>query len=153
MAKQHFLIKSEPYVYSWADLVRDGKTAWTEVRSFEARNNLRAMKKGDLLLFYHSNEGKEIVGVAEVLRVAYPDPTADEGDWSAVDVGPLFALKRPVTLDAVRAEERLADIALVRKSRVSVVPILPEEFATVLKLGKTSVPRRRAAAAGAHSAR
>lgn len=147
MARQHFLIKSEPYKYSWDDLVRDGRAVWDGVRSFEARNNLRLMKVGDQLLFYHSNEGKEIVGVAEVLRKAYADPTADEGDWSAVDVGPVQRLERPVTLDAVRKEPRLSEIALVRRSRVSVVPITPAEFAVVLELGKAPKPRRRATAA------
>lgn len=147
MARQHFLIKSEPYKYSWDNLVRDGRAVWDGVRSFEARNNLRAMKVGDQLLFYHSNEGKEIVGVAEVLRRAYADPTAEEGDWSAVDVGPVKALERPVSLDAVRKEPRLAEIALVRKSRVSVVPITAAEFAVVLELGKAAKPRRAAASA------
>jgi len=102
MAKQHFLIKSEPYKYSFSDLVRDGKTTWDGVRNFEARNNIRSMKKGDACLFYHSNEDKAVVGVARVLREAYPDPTT-KGDWSAVDIEPVKPLERPVGLGGSRA--------------------------------------------------
>lgn len=136
---RHFLVKSEPYKYAFEQLVKDKKTRWDGVRNFEARNNLRAMSVGDLLLYYHSNEGKAVVGVAKVVRTAYPDPTAEEGDWSAVDVAPVQALKEPVTLDAIRADPKLADIQLLRRSRLSVVPVTPAEFKRVLELGKTKL--------------
>jgi predicted RNA-binding protein with PUA-like domain len=137
---QHFLIKSEPYVFSFDQLRRDGRAVWDGVRSFEARNNLRAMQPGDWLLFYHSNEGKEIVGIAVVSRAAYPDPSAPGEDWSAVDIAPLCALAQPVTLAAVKAEPRLKDFNLVRKGRVSVVPVTPTEFAQILTMAKTRLP-------------
>ena len=136
---RHFLVKSEPYKYAFEALVRDKKTRWDGVRNFEARNNLRAMDVGDLLLFYHSNEGKAVVGVAKVVRTAYPDPTADEGDWSAVDVAPVKALKEPVPLDVIREDAKLAEMQLLRRSRLSVVPVTPAEFARVLELGKTKL--------------
>jgi predicted RNA-binding protein with PUA-like domain len=135
----HWLVKSEPYKYAFEKLVEDGKTTWDGVRNFEARNNLRAMKRGDLLLFYHSNEGKAVVGVAKVAREAYPDPTAKEGDWSVVDVAPVKALKVPVTLDAIRGDKALSKIQLLRKSRLSVVPLTPDEFRRILELGKTEL--------------
>jgi predicted RNA-binding protein with PUA-like domain len=136
----HYLVKSEPYKYPFAQLCRDGQTRWDGVRSFEARNNLRAMRVGDLLLFYHSNEGKEIVGVAQVVTAAYPDPTAPGEDWSVVDIAPVVALSQPVTLGTIKAEPRLADINLVRKSRVSVVPITATEFALLLRMSGTKLP-------------
>jgi predicted RNA-binding protein with PUA-like domain len=135
MKKQHFLIKSEPYKYSFSDLVRDGKTTWDGVRNFEARNNLRAMKKGDLCLFYHSNEGKEIVGIARVVRGGYPDPTSKD-DWSAVDIEPVKALPRPIALDEMRADRLLARMMIFRKQRLSVVPVTREEFEAVVALSK-----------------
>jgi predicted RNA-binding protein with PUA-like domain len=135
----HWLVKSEPYKYSFEALVRDGKTTWDGVRNFEARNNLRAMKQGDLLLFYHSNEGKAVVGVAKVAREAYPDETAEDGDWSVVDVAPVKSLASPVSLDAIRGDKALAQMQLLRRSRLSVVPVTPEEFRRVLELGKTKV--------------
>jgi predicted RNA-binding protein with PUA-like domain len=135
----HFLVKSEPYKYAFETLQKDKRTRWDGVRNFEARNNLRAMKNSDLLLFYHSNEGKEVVGVAKVVRTAYPDPTAKEGDWSAVDVAPVKALASPVSLEAIRADKKLASIQLLRRSRLSVVPVTPGEFARVLELGKTKL--------------
>jgi predicted RNA-binding protein with PUA-like domain len=134
MAKATFLIKSEPSVYSFDKLVEDGVTTWDGVRNYEARNNLRAMKKGDLCLFYHSNEGKEIVGIARVKRPAYQDPKTDD-DWSAVDVEPVKKLKRPVTLAQAKAHPLLSKMALVKKSRISVVPVTPEELAVILQLG------------------
>ena len=149
---RHYLVKSEPYKYSFAQLLRDGQTAWDGVRNFEARNNLRAMAPGDLLLFYHSNEGKEVVGVARVARAAYPDPTAPGEDWSVVDVAPVCPLVRPVTLAEIKAEPRLADIALLRRSRLSVVPVTPAEFAVILELGETRLqkpPRQRRPSAAA----
>lgn len=133
-----FLIKSEPSVYSFDQLVADGRTSWDGVRNYEARNNLRAMKKGDTLLFYHSNEGKEIVGVARVLKTAYQDPTTDE-DWSAVDVGPVKELARPVTLAEIKAHPTLSKMQLVKKSRISVVPVTDGELRTILALGKTKL--------------
>jgi predicted RNA-binding protein with PUA-like domain len=135
----HFLVKSEPYKYSFDALVKDGQTTWDGVRNFEARNNLRAMKRGDLLLFYHSNEGKAVVGVAKVAREAYPDATAEDGDWSVVDVSPVKPLASPVSLDAIRADKTLAQMQLLRRSRLSVVPVTPEEFRRVLELGKTKL--------------
>jgi predicted RNA-binding protein with PUA-like domain len=134
-----WLVKSEPSVYAFARLLDDRKTMWEGVRNFEARNNLRAMKKGDLALFYHSNEGKEIVGVAKVVREAYPDPTADEGDWSVVDLAPVKALARPVTLAELKAHPVLKDLELVRRSRISVTKVTPRELALVLALAKTKL--------------
>jgi predicted RNA-binding protein with PUA-like domain len=136
---KHWLVKSEPFKYSFDRLIADKKTTWDGVRNFEARNNLRAMKRGDLLLFYHSNEGKAVVGVAKVAREAYPDETAEEGDWSVVDVSPVRALAVPVSLETIRAEKALAQMQLLRRSRLSVVPVTPEEFAKILELGKTKV--------------
>ena len=129
----HWLVKSEPSEYSFDKLVADGRSAWTGVRNFEARNNLRAMKKGDLLLFYHSNEGKAVVGVAKVVREAYQDATTKD-DWSAVDVEPVKALKRPVTLDEMRNDRTCSKMMLFRRTRLSVVPVTPAEFEAVLAL-------------------
>lgn len=139
MAKSHWLAKSEPSVYPFQQLVSDRRTTWDGVRSFEARNNLRAMKKGDLVLFYHSNEGKEIVGIAKVIAEAYPDPSADEGDWSAVDLAPMKPLSLPVSLAAIKADKKLSQMALIRRSRLSVVPVTPAEFQRILQLGKTAL--------------
>lgn len=139
VAKKYWLVKSEPHKYSWDDLVEEGRTLWDGVRNFEARNNLRAMKQGDLLLYYHSVKGKEVVGVAEVVREHYPDPTANDGDWSVVDVAPVKALERPVTLAQIKDDEKLADIALIRRSRLSVVPVSAAHFRRILKLGGTKL--------------
>jgi predicted RNA-binding protein with PUA-like domain len=138
MKPAHWLIKSEPYKYPFAQLVKDKTASWDGVRSFEARNNLRAMKRGDLALFYHSNEGKEVVGIARVKREAYQDPTTDE-DWSAVDFEPVQPLKEAVTLAAIKANAKLATMQLVKKSRLSVVPVTPAEFQMVLSAGKTKL--------------
>ncbi|HEX6767248.1 MAG TPA: EVE domain-containing protein [Polyangiaceae bacterium] len=135
----HWLVKSEPYKYSFDKLVKDEQTTWDGVRNFEARNNLRAMKRGDLLLFYHSNEGKAVVGIAKVAREAYPDETADEGEWSVVDVAPVKPLVSPVSLEAIKGDKALAQMQLLRRSRLSVVPVTPEEFRRVLELGKTKL--------------
>lgn len=146
MARQHFLVKSEPYKYSFAELERDGQTMWDGVRNYEARNNLRAMQPKDLVLYYHSNEGKEVVGIAEVVKAAYPDPTADpdDADWSVVDLAPVAALPKPVSLEAIRKERRLQDIALLKRSRLSVVPVTEAEFSCVLSMGGLrAVPRKR----------
>jgi len=135
----YFLVKSEPYKYAFSSLVKDKRTSWDGVRNFEARNNLGSMKVGDLLLFYHSNEGKEIVGIAKVTRAAYPDPTAKEGDWVAVEVAPVKALSVKVSLATIREDKKLADMLLLRRSRLSVVPVTPAEFKRVLELGKTKI--------------
>jgi predicted RNA-binding protein with PUA-like domain len=142
MATSHFLIKSEPKTYSFERLVAEGHAVWDGVRNFEARNNLRAMKKGDLCLFYHSTEGKAVVGIARVSREAYPDPTAEGEDWSAVEVEPVRALARPVGLDEIRASEALAAMMILRRPRLSVVPVTPEEFEVVLDLGKKKPPMK-----------
>ena len=133
----YWLVKQEPDAYAWSQFVADGKTAWTGVRNFQARNNLRAMKKGDLVLYYHSNIGKEIVGIAKVVKEHYPDPTADEGDWSVVDLTPVIPLKKFVTLDALKADAVLKDIPLVKQSRLSVSPLTEPQFKRVLALGET----------------
>jgi len=139
MASSHWLVKSEPYKYSWQKFSTDKKAVWDGVRSFEARNNLRAMKKGDLVLFYHSNEGKEVVGIAAVAKEAYADPTATDGDWSVVEITPKKALATPVTLAQIKADKKLTEIALIKRSRLSVVPLTPAEFARVLELGLTKL--------------
>ena len=144
MAKpQYWLIKSEPSVYAYARLEEDGRTEWTGVRSFEARNNLRAMKPGDLCLYYHSNEGKAVVGVARVLGEPGEDPTAPGEDWASVEVGPLVALKEPVTLATIKATRELKDFVLIKKSRLSVAPTTPEHFKRILEMGGTKLPRGR----------
>jgi predicted RNA-binding protein with PUA-like domain len=130
----HWLVKQEPSAYSWENFVRDGKTAWTGVRNFQARNHLRAMRPGDLVLFYHSVKGKSVVGIASVARGAYPDPTADEGDWSCVDLRPLKPLDPPVPLERIKAEPALAEIGLLRQSRLSVMPLTQDEFEAITKL-------------------
>ena len=129
-----WLVKSEPETYSWTDLMREGRTAWTGVRNFQARLHLRAMKAGDSVLFYHSGEGREIVGLARVFKAAYPDPTAREGDWVCVDLAPKSALAKPVTLTAIRADKLLQDMVLVRNSRLSVQPVTEAQFKRVLTL-------------------
>ena len=139
-AQSTWLVKSEPYKYPFDSLVRDGVTSWDGVRNYEARNNLRAMKRHELVLFYHSNEGKAVVGVARVVREAYADPTSDE-DWSAVDLAPVSALVLPVTLATIKGTPALANMALVRKSRISVVPVTRTELARILAMGKTKLPR------------
>ena len=134
--KQCWLVKQEPSAYSWNDLVADGKTGWTGVRNYTARNNLRAMRKGDAVLFYHSVVGKEVVGIAKVVREAYPDPTAKEGDWSAVDVTPEGPLARPVTLEAIKGNAKLKEMALLRLSRLSVQPVTSAQFDEIVRMGK-----------------
>lgn len=137
MPTAYWLAKSEPIKYSWNDLVRDKRTIWEGVRNFEARNNLRAMKKSDRVLFYHSNDGKEIVGVARVVREAYDDPTAPGEDWAVVDLAPLKKLRTPVPLTTIKADPALAQMALLRRSRLSVVPVSGPEFQRILELGET----------------
>ncbi len=135
MPKQYWLIKSEPGAYSWGNFLRDKKTYWDGVRNYQARNNIRAMQTGDLALFYHSVKEKSVVGVAEVLSQAYPDPTAKEGSWSVVDLKPAFGLKQEVTLAQMKADPRLADMSLIKQSRLSVCPLSKTEFDLVVKLG------------------
>lgn len=143
MAKpQYWLIKSEPSVYAYAQLEADGKTEWTGVRNYEARNNLRAMKPGDLCLYYHSNEDKAVVAVAKVLTGPGPDSTAPDEDWAAVHVGPVTPLKQPVTLATFKATPALKDCQLLTRSRISVVPVTAEHFKLILKMGKTALPKK-----------
>jgi len=132
---RHWLVKSEPFKYAWADLVRDGRTCWDGVRNALARRHLGEMRVGDRVLYYHSNEGKEVVGVARVARAAYPDPTSADPRWLAVDLVPVRPLPSPVSLAAIKTDPRLAGIALVRQSRLSVMPIEPDHFARILALG------------------
>jgi predicted RNA-binding protein with PUA-like domain len=136
---KHWLVKSEPEAYGWTQFVKDGRTAWTGVRNYQARLNLRAMEKGDLVCFYHSVTDKQIVGLAKVAREAYPDPTAEDGDWSCVDLEPFKPLKTPVTLDAIKAEPALAEMKLLRNSRLSVSPLTPGEFSRLLALANTKL--------------
>jgi predicted RNA-binding protein with PUA-like domain len=132
--KNFWLVKQEPSSYSWSDFVAEGKTAWTGVRNYTARNNLRKMKKGDEVLFYHSGEEKAVVGIARVTRPAYRDTTAKEGDWSAVDLAPIKPLRQSVTLRQIKNEPRLKQIPLVRQSRLSVMPLGKAEFGEIIKM-------------------
>jgi predicted RNA-binding protein with PUA-like domain len=132
--KHFWLVKQEPDSYSWSDFVADGRTSWTGVRNYSARNNLRRMSKGDEVLFYHSGEEKAVVGRAKVTKTAYPDRTAKEGDWSTVDLAPIKPLPKPVTLRKIKANRRLKKIALVRQSRLSVMPLTSEEFDVILEM-------------------
>jgi predicted RNA-binding protein with PUA-like domain len=131
----YWLVKQEPEDYSWSDFERDKGTQWSGVRNFQARNNLRAMRKSDQVLFYHSGSGKEIVGVAQVVGNAYPDPTAQSGDWSCVDLKPKTRLKQAVPLSAVKQDRMLREMALVKQSRLSVMPVTVDQFKRVLMLG------------------
>jgi predicted RNA-binding protein with PUA-like domain len=139
MPKQFWLVKQEPDSYSWDTFVKDGSTSWTGVRNFQARNNLRAMKKGDLVFYYHSNVGKEIVGLAKVTKEAYTDTTADEGDWSAVDLAPVKPVKKTVTLEQMKSDAILKNMALVRNSRISVTPVTPEQANRISDLSATAL--------------
>jgi predicted RNA-binding protein with PUA-like domain len=132
---KHWLVKQEPDAYSWDQFVRDKGTSWTGVRNFQARNNLRAMKKGDEVFYYHSVTGKSVVGTARVVREAYGDPTAEDGDWSCVDLIPRQAFPTPVTLGEIKANPALRDIALLRQSRLSVMPLTSAEAEVLCKLG------------------
>jgi predicted RNA-binding protein with PUA-like domain len=139
MPKNFWLVKQEPEAYSWSTFVKEGNTAWTGVRNFQARNHLRAMKKGDLVLFYHSVSEKQIVGLARVARESYPDPTASEGDWSAVDLKPIKALRAPVSLEAIKADKTLREIPLVKQSRLSVLPLTEVQFKRLVALSRTEI--------------
>jgi len=139
MAKNYWLAKSEPESYSWQKFLAEGKTAWTGVRNFQARNNLRAMKTGDFVLFYHSVTEKQVVGIARVTREAYPDPKAEEGDWSCVDLEPVAALTVPITLENIKSDALLKEMKLLRQSRISVTPVTKMEFNHLLFLARTKV--------------
>jgi predicted RNA-binding protein with PUA-like domain len=132
---KYWLIKSEPEKYSWDKFVQEGRTFWDGVRNYTARNNLRDMKEGDLVLFYHSNEGKEVVGIAKVVKEHYQDPTTDDAAWLVVDFSPVEKLKTPVTLAQIKADPELKDIQLINLSRLSVASLKREEFDHIVKLG------------------
>lgn len=130
----YWLVKQEPEAYSFDDLLRDGKTDWTGVRNYQARNNLRAMRRGDLVLFYHSVSDKEVVGLTEVTREEYPDPT--DTNWICVELTPVEKFAVPVSLAAIKSEPSLADIALIKQSRLSVMPLTESEFETIVGMAK-----------------
>jgi predicted RNA-binding protein with PUA-like domain len=136
MTTQYWLVKSEPSAYSWDNFVRDGRTSWTGVRNYAARLHLKAMRRGDEVLFYHSNDGKCIVGIARVTKTAFPDPTAEEDGWVAVELAPVAPLARPVTLAEIKADAVLKHMELIRQSRLSVSPVKPAEFARIGMLAK-----------------
>jgi predicted RNA-binding protein with PUA-like domain len=133
---KHWLVKQEPDTYPWEQFVRDGKTAWTGVRNFQARNNLRAMSVGDEVFYYHSVKGKSVMGTARVKRAAYADPTADEGDWCCVDLVPEASLSRPVSLEQIKEVPELSELALLRQSRLSVMPVTAAEAKVLHRLGR-----------------
>ena len=136
---KYWLAKSEPEAYAWSQLLKDGNTAWTGVRNYQARNNLRAMRKGDPVFLYHSVSEKQIVGLAKVSKEAYPDATAEEGDWSSVDLAPLKTLLKPVSLETIKVDQTLKEMALLRNSRLSVTPLTKEQFERLLTLAETKV--------------
>ena len=130
----HWLVKSEPFKYSWDQFSKDKRTFWDGVRNYQARNNLREMKKGDLVLWYHSNEGKEIVGIAKVVKEHYPDPTTEDPNWVVVDLAPFKKFKKTVTLEQIKTDRRLQNVGLIRQGRLSVMPLKAEEFDAILDL-------------------
>ncbi len=136
---QYWLVKQEPEAYAWTTFLKERRTAWTGVRNFQARNSLRGMKKGDSVLYYHSGDEKQVVGLARVDKEAYPDPTAKEGDWSCVDLAAVKSLNNPVTLAAIKADKHLQDMALVRQGRLSVMPLSQSQFERVLALAHTTL--------------
>ncbi len=133
--KSFWLVKQEPSSYSWSDFLAEGETSWTGVRNFSARNNLRQMRTGDKVLFYHSGEERAVIGIAKVTQTTYPDPTAKEGDWSTVDLATVKPLARPVTLREIKGNSRLKGIPLVRQSRLSVMPLSEPEFQEIVNMG------------------
>jgi len=144
-AKKHngfWMVKQEPETYSWDDFVSDGKTDWSGVRNYQARNNLREMKAGDNVLFYHSGKQKAVVGIAEVLKAAYADPTADDDQWVAVDLKPVKQLEIPVQLAAIRYDKRLSALPLIRQSQLSVMPLTKDEFDAIVSMGKGKKARK-----------
>jgi predicted RNA-binding protein with PUA-like domain len=132
---QYWLVKSEPFKYSWEKFLEDGTTFWDGVRNYQARNNLMGMKKNDLVLFYHSNEGMQVVGIAKVIKEHYPDPTTDDQRWVAVDLKPYKTLKKPVTLTQIKSDPMLENIGLVKQGRLSVMSLKEEEFDRIIQLG------------------
>ncbi len=134
-----WLVKQEPSKYNWEQLLRDKETYWDGVRNYQARNNLQKMKRGDLVLFYHSVVGKEVKGICKVTKEFYPDPTSDDPRWCVVDLRPVQTMRSPVTLDDIKSHPELEDIALIRQSRLSVMPLSKKELKIILKLGDTSV--------------
>lgn len=141
-AGSYWMVKQEPETYSWDDFVKDGVTDWTGVRNYQARNNLRAMKTGERVLFYHSGKEKAVVGVAEVAKAAYADPTADDAQWVAVDLKPVKRLRNAVPLAAIRYDNRLSDLPLIRQSQLSVMPLTKDEFNTIVATGDGK-PRKK----------
>jgi len=139
MAKHYWLVKQEPEAYSWWTFLKEGKTAWTGVRNFQARNNLRTMKRGEFVCFYHSVSEKQVVGLARVDREFYPDPTDKEGDWSAVDLAPVKSLTKPVSLDRLKADKILRQMPLLKQSRLSVAPLTEAQFRRLLALAETTI--------------
>ena len=137
-----WMVKQEPEVYSWTDFVNDGRTDWTGVRNYQARNNLREMKAGDRVLFYHSGKDKAVVGIAEVVKAAYPDPSADDPQWLAVDLKPIKPFDTPVQLAAIRYDKRLSQLPLIRQSQLSVMPLTKDEFEAIVAMGKNKKGRK-----------
>lgn len=135
----YWLVKSEPFKYSWDQFVKDGSTFWDGVRNYAARNHLRAMKKGDQVLFYHSNEGLEVVGIAKVAKEAYQDPTTEETAWVVVDLKPFRKLKRAVTLQEMKKEKLLANVPLIRIPRLSVMPLNELEFSKIIEMSERKI--------------
>jgi predicted RNA-binding protein with PUA-like domain len=140
---RYWMVKQEPETYSWTDFVSDGKTDWTGVRNYQARNNLREMKTGERVLFYHSGKEKAVVGLAEVVKAAYPDPTADDVQWVAVDLKPIKALKNPVPLAAIRYDKRLSQLPLIRQSQLSVMSLTKDEFDIIVATGDGKTRSKR----------
>ena len=138
----YWMVKQEPETYSWTDFVRDGKTDWSGVRNYQARNNLREMKAGDSVLFYHSGKEKAVVDIAQVLRAAYADPTAEDPQWVAVDLKPVKPLDTPVQLAAIRYDKRLSALPLIRQSQLSVMPLTKDEFDAIVSIGKSKKSRK-----------
>uniref|UniRef100_A0A7C4TPI8 EVE domain-containing protein n=1 Tax=candidate division WWE3 bacterium TaxID=2053526 RepID=A0A7C4TPI8_UNCKA len=132
----YWLVKSEPFKYSWEQFLKDGWTYWDGVRNFQARNNLNNMKKGDLVLFYHSNEGLEVMGIAKVIKESYQDPTTSDERWVVVDLEPVETLKKPVSLEEIKNDKRLKNIPLIKQSRLSVMPLTKEEFEVIAAKGR-----------------
>lgn len=132
----YWLVKSEPFKYSWDDFVKEGKSIWDGVRNYQARNNLKAMKKGDWVFFYHSNEGVEVVGLAEISKEFYQDPTTEDDRWVVVELKPIKKFAKSVTLKSMKSDERLSNLALIKQSRLSVTPILKAEFDIILSLAE-----------------
>ena len=141
----YWMVKQEPETYSWSDFLSDGRTDWTGVRNYQARNNLREMKTGDRVLFYHSGKEKAVVGLAEVAKAAYADPTAAEGEWVAVDLKPVKALKNPVPLAAIRYDKRLSQLPLIRQSQLSVMSLTKDEFDIIVATGDGKTRKKSAA--------